>query len=114
MLFRLILLFIFVYYILLTSTIRENPYLYIYKTKIKDVVCTNHNNDTFNKVDNVCDDCFNLFRNINLYNDCRQNCFGSEYFPACLEVLLQLDEKQKHLEWVTQLHNGSTTNITWS
>ncbi|CAH2042689.1 unnamed protein product, partial [Iphiclides podalirius] len=49
----------------------------------------------FARLDRICDDCYNLFREPSLYNLCRQKCFQSEYFMGCVEALLLTDERDE-------------------
>ncbi|XP_013162939.1 PREDICTED: CHH-like protein isoform X2 [Papilio xuthus] len=49
----------------------------------------------FARLDRICDDCYNLFREPSLYNLCRQECFQSKYFDGCVETLLLTDEKEE-------------------
>ncbi|XP_026743808.1 CHH-like protein isoform X2 [Trichoplusia ni] len=49
----------------------------------------------FARLDRICDDCFNLFREPSLYNLCGENCFTTPYFKGCLESLYLYDEKEQ-------------------
>ncbi|GAB6022766.1 hypothetical protein CHUAL_006860 [Chamberlinius hualienensis] len=42
----------------------------------------------FAKLDRVCEDCYNLYREPGLHSDCRKNCFKNEYFDGCRQALL--------------------------
>ncbi|XP_041984553.1 CHH-like protein isoform X2 [Aricia agestis] len=48
----------------------------------------------FARLDRVCDDCYNLFREPELYTLCRDGCFTTEYFKGCVEVL----QEQENLD----------------
>ncbi|KAK7027494.1 hypothetical protein SK128_012079 [Halocaridina rubra] len=41
----------------------------------------------------ICDDCYNLFRNPNVLLDCKANCFQNPVFPACINRLLLKDKE---------------------
>nr|XP_018900376.1 PREDICTED: ion transport peptide isoform X2 [Bemisia tabaci] len=47
----------------------------------------------FAKLDRICEDCYNLFREPQLHSQCRSGCFTSEFFEACLEALLLKEEE---------------------
>ncbi|KAF9422351.1 CHH-like protein isoform X2 [Spodoptera litura] len=49
----------------------------------------------FARLDRICDDCYNLFREPQLYNLCREKCFTSPYFKGCMESLYLYDEKEQ-------------------
>ncbi|XP_052743944.1 CHH-like protein isoform X2 [Bicyclus anynana] len=49
----------------------------------------------FARLDRICDDCFNLFREPQLYNLCRSKCFTSPYFKGCMESLYLYDEEEQ-------------------
>ncbi|BES90366.1 Ion transport peptide [Nesidiocoris tenuis] len=42
----------------------------------------------FARLDRICEDCYNVFREPSLHSLCRSNCFNSEYFDGCVNVLL--------------------------
>nr|BEG56311.1 crustacean hyperglycaemic hormone isoform 1 [Panulirus japonicus] len=45
----------------------------------------------FQKLDLVCDDCYNLYRKPYVATGCRENCYGNLVFRQCLDDLLLLD-----------------------
>ncbi|XP_037295131.1 CHH-like protein isoform X2 [Manduca sexta] len=49
----------------------------------------------FARLDRVCDDCYNLFREPQLYTLCRAKCFTTPYFKGCMESLYLYDEKEQ-------------------
>ncbi|XP_039758969.1 CHH-like protein isoform X2 [Pararge aegeria] len=49
----------------------------------------------FARLDRICDDCYNLFREPKLYNLCRSKCFTSPYFKGCMESLYLYDEEEQ-------------------
>jgi len=42
----------------------------------------------------ICQDCYNLYREPELLSLCTSNCFTSNYFKGCLDALLINDEKE--------------------
>lgn len=44
------------------------------------------------RLERVCEECYQLFRDPEAYNRCRDNCFKNEYFLQCAEALLLKDE----------------------
>lgn len=67
----------------------------------------------FVQLKNICDDCYNLYKDAEVYGLCTERCFHSEYFKACLSALLiddYVDENDgtpvwkmvsymKHVDW---------------
>ncbi|XP_050682721.1 CHH-like protein [Leptidea sinapis] len=49
----------------------------------------------FARLDRICDDCYNLFREPQLYTLCRSQCFTSPYFKGCMESLCLMDEEEE-------------------
>lgn len=60
----------------------------------------------FARLDRICEDCYNLFREPQLHTLCRKNCFTTDYFKGCLDVLLLHDEMEKIQTWIKQLHGA--------
>ncbi|XP_023727466.1 ion transport peptide isoform X2 [Cryptotermes secundus] len=54
----------------------------------------------FARLDRICEDCYNLFREPQLHSLCRSKCFSSDYFKGCLEALLLKEEEQKFNQMV--------------
>ncbi|XP_068202988.1 molt-inhibiting hormone-like [Palaemon carinicauda] len=44
--------------------------------------------ELYKKVDEVCDECTNLYRKSYIKEACRTDCFVNEVFEKCLEVLM--------------------------
>ncbi|KAJ9587004.1 hypothetical protein L9F63_019401 [Diploptera punctata] len=59
----------------------------------------------FARLDRVCEDCYNLFREPHLHTLCRQDCFTTDYFKGCMDVLLE-DDIEKYQSWIKQLHGA--------
>ncbi|KAG8042308.1 hypothetical protein G9C98_004942 [Cotesia typhae] len=57
----------------------------------------------FARLDRVCEDCFNLFREPQLHTLCRQDCFRTNYFKSCTQVLTLEDEEEKFQEMIEYL-----------
>ncbi|XP_049877130.1 CHH-like protein isoform X2 [Pectinophora gossypiella] len=49
----------------------------------------------FARLDRICDDCYTLFREPQLYSLCRAKCFTTPYFKGCMESLYLLDEEEQ-------------------
>ncbi|EFX74385.1 hypothetical protein DAPPUDRAFT_57088 [Daphnia pulex] len=52
----------------------------------------------------ICLNCYNLYRQPEIYRGCRKECFTSEYFGGCLAVLQITDKKDKILEDLSIIH----------
>ncbi|KAG8190113.1 hypothetical protein JTE90_026683 [Oedothorax gibbosus] len=55
----------------------------------------------FALLDDVCQECYELFRESNMHTLCRSNCFKNTYFTHCVDALL-LQEDQQHLDTMVE------------
>lgn len=46
------------------------------------------------RLERVCEECYQLYREPQVYNLCRDNCFKNENFLKCAEALLLHDEME--------------------
>ncbi|XP_076398468.1 ion transport peptide isoform X2 [Megachile rotundata] len=77
------------------------------KRSFIDIQCKGiYDKSIFARLDRICEDCYNLFREPQLHQLCRKNCFTSDYFKGCLDVLLLQDEVEKIQTWIKQLHGA--------
>nr|ANQ38662.1 ITP-like preproprotein [Euphausia superba] len=53
--------------------------------------------ETFSVLRNICEECFNLYKNTDFYDDCRSNCFKNTSFLKCVSGL-QMDHKRGYFE----------------
>ncbi|KAG7301730.1 hypothetical protein JYU34_014717 [Plutella xylostella] len=60
----------------------------------------------FARLDRICDDCYNLFREPELYTLCRKDCFTSDYFKGCVEVLQETDQLDVFKKYIIKLHGA--------
>ncbi|XP_012544168.1 CHH-like protein isoform X1 [Bombyx mandarina] len=60
----------------------------------------------FARLDRICDDCFNLFREPQLYTLCRKDCFTTDYFKGCVEVLRETDQLDLFKKYIKQIHGA--------
>ena len=47
-----------------------------------------HNPSVYQKLKNICDDCYNLYKNHDVHILCMSDCFGSFYFISCVKSLM--------------------------
>ncbi|XP_071439599.1 ion transport peptide-like isoform X1 [Hetaerina americana] len=77
------------------------------KRSFFDIQCKGvYDKSIFARLDRICEDCYNLFREPQLHSLCRKNCFTTEYFKGCLDVLLLTDEMENIQTWIKQLHGA--------
>ncbi|XP_042884505.1 crustacean hyperglycemic hormone-like [Penaeus japonicus] len=65
------------------------------KREVFDSACKGvYDRSLWAKLNRACEDCQNLFRKEpGIYEACRENCFGTQIFPACvIELSLNLDQ----------------------
>ncbi|XP_065569189.1 ion transport peptide-like isoform X2 [Artemia franciscana] len=69
------------------------------KRSFFDLQCKGYyDKQIFAKLDRVCYDCYNIFRDPEIHQLCRSNCFDSEYFKACADALMIKEEFQELVE----------------
>ena len=56
-----------------------------------------YNPQAYYKLVNICRDCFNLFKEPEVYSLCMGGCFDSQHFMHCAKILLVEGEKVKSL-----------------
>jgi len=58
---------------------------------------------TYFFLNRVCEDCFSLYRDPEIYSVCRGDCFGSMYFAGCMQSLMVDQETQgraaRYIRW---------------
>nr|QQW38912.1 prepro-ion transport peptide-like variant 2 [Lygus hesperus] len=81
------------------------------KRSFFDLQCKGvYDKSIFARLDRICEDCYNLFREPSLHSLCRKNCFTTDYFKGCIDVLLLQDEMEHIQSWIKQLH-GADANL---
>ncbi|XP_012221385.1 ion transport peptide-like isoform X1 [Linepithema humile] len=77
------------------------------KRSFFDIQCKGvYDKSIFARLDRICEDCYNLFREPQLHMLCKKECFTTDYFKGCLDVLLMTDEVEKIQMWIKQLHGA--------
>ncbi|KAG8312633.1 hypothetical protein J6590_018273 [Homalodisca vitripennis] len=76
----------------------------VQKRSFYDLQCKGvYDKSIFARLDLICDDCYNLFREPQLHQLCRKDCFTSPYFKGCIEALLMTDESEEIFQMVETL-----------
>jgi len=57
------------------------------------------NKSIFYRLDRICEDCYQLFREPEIHQGCKEKCFGTEFFTGCVEALLLQEEIEKFEKW---------------
>ncbi|XP_065167815.1 ion transport peptide isoform X2 [Atheta coriaria] len=89
-----------------SPTQRTQPLLthHLTKRSFFDIQCKGvYDKSIFARLDRICEDCYNLFRETNLHSSCRRECFSTTYFTGCLEALLLTEDKRillKQIEYI--------------
>ncbi|XP_045478547.1 ion transport peptide-like [Harmonia axyridis] len=77
------------------------------KRSFFDIQCKGvYDKSIFARLDRICEDCYNLFREPQVHSLCRKNCFTTDYFKGCLDTLQLSDELQQIQTWIKQLHGA--------
>ncbi|XP_065075583.1 ion transport peptide isoform X2 [Ochlerotatus camptorhynchus] len=65
-----------------------------------DIECKGQfNKAIFYRLDRICEDCYSLFREPQILSFCKEECFGTDYFLACVEALVLDEETEKFMKW---------------
>ncbi|XP_068892917.1 ion transport peptide isoform X2 [Tenebrio molitor] len=76
------------------------------KRSFFDIQCKGvYDKSIFAKLDSICEDCYNLFREPQLHSLCRSQCFSTKYFVGCVESLLLSEEMpnfRKMIEYLSK------------
>ncbi|XP_072743116.1 ion transport peptide isoform X2 [Anoplolepis gracilipes] len=83
------------------ATLNAHP---LGKRSFFDIQCKGvYDKSIFARLDRICEDCYNLFREPQLHMLCKQDCFSTQYFTSCIQALLLEDEKERLQEMVEYL-----------
>ncbi|CAL4079361.1 unnamed protein product, partial [Meganyctiphanes norvegica] len=67
----------------------------IAKRNVFDPTCKGiYNREIFGRLNHVCEDCYNLYRDPSVAVKCRSDCFGNATFEQCLYDLLRQNEAE--------------------
>ncbi|XP_062129320.1 ion transport peptide-like isoform X3 [Drosophila sulfurigaster albostrigata] len=73
-----------------------------------DLECKGIFNKTmFFRLDRICEDCYQLFRETSIHRLCKKDCFDSKWFGECVKVLLTPSEEITNLQHFIKVVNGS-------
>nr|P83220.1 RecName: Full=Probable molt-inhibiting hormone; Short=MIH [Jasus lalandii] len=53
----------------------------------------------YEQVEQVCDDCYNLYREEKIAVNCRENCFLNSWFTVCLQATMREHETPRFDIW---------------
>nr|CAH7744101.1 unnamed protein product [Callosobruchus chinensis] len=77
------------------------------KRSFADLRCRGvYDKSIFARLDRICEDCYNLFREPSIHSLCRKNCFTSDYFKGCVDTLQLSDETDQIQAMIKQLHGA--------
>ena len=60
----------------------------------------------FARLDRVCEECYQIFRQPDIHTSCRQDCFTNDVFTRCVDVLLLQSEHPKLQSYISDLAVG--------
>ncbi|XP_076355790.1 crustacean hyperglycemic hormone-like [Tachypleus tridentatus] len=58
----------------------------------------------FARLVRTCEECYNVYRDPIIHQECRSNCFKNSMFNDCLKVLLMHSEKEDIIKMVNVLY----------
>ncbi|KAJ8925968.1 hypothetical protein NQ315_009821 [Exocentrus adspersus] len=88
------------------SPANRSPLLshHLAKRSFFDLQCKGvYDKSIFAKLDRICEDCYNLFREPSIHSLCRSQCFSTKYFKGCVESLLMVEDWPKFEKMIDYL-----------
>jgi len=77
--------------------LEDYPAFYLQNSKrnggMPDECRGKYDTSMYTQLDNICEDCYNLYKEVSIHHACKADCFSSSSFKTCLQALL-LDEGQ--------------------
>ncbi|GIY33225.1 ion transport peptide-like [Caerostris darwini] len=75
------------------------------KRSFSDLGCMGvYDKAKFARLDRVCEECYQLFRESDVHTSCRSNCFKNDFFTQCVDALLLRKDQQRLDYMVDQLY----------
>ncbi|XP_022239064.1 crustacean hyperglycemic hormone-like [Limulus polyphemus] len=88
---------------LLLATVTETKS--IQKRSFAQLGCMgNFDKAIFARLVRTCEECYNVYRDPFIHQECRSNCFKNSMFNDCLKVLLMQSEKENMIKMVDVLY----------
>ena len=67
---------------------------------------------TFLFLDKFCEDCYNLYKIDEIFNECRADCFRNDFFYFCMNVTLVHDDtQQKAVDHLVAIDGGQFLGV---
>merc|ERR1712126_414783 len=60
-------------------------------------------------LDRICDDCYMLYRDHEIHQMCRSDCYSSTFFGVCLDVMMVSKETRRKAARLTKMINTFTS-----
>nr|QTY40864.1 venom polypeptide precursor [Doratifera vulnerans] len=60
----------------------------------------------FARLERLCQDCYNVFREPIVYSQCMKDCFTGDFFKGCVEVLQETDQLEVFKTYIKKLHGA--------
>ncbi|XP_035207472.1 crustacean hyperglycemic hormone-like isoform X2 [Stegodyphus dumicola] len=75
------------------------------KRSFSDLGCMGvYDRAKFARLDRVCEECYQLFKESDVHTSCRSNCFKNNFFTQCVDALLLQKDQQRLDNMVEQLY----------
>ncbi|XP_037788079.1 crustacean hyperglycemic hormone-like [Penaeus monodon] len=59
--------------------------------------CTGvYDRELLGRLDRVCEDCYNLYRDVGVASECRSNCFHNEVFLYCVDYMFRPRQRNQY------------------
>ncbi|XP_075165382.1 ion transport peptide isoform X4 [Haematobia irritans] len=73
-----------------------------------------YNKTMFYRLDKICDDCYNLFRETSIHRLCKHKCFTHQTFEGCINALLIPEEEVTQLQYFIKVVNGAPLSFDFA
>ncbi|XP_023226367.1 crustacean hyperglycemic hormones 3-like [Centruroides sculpturatus] len=82
------------------------------KRKFERLGCTGkYNKPMFARLSRHCQECYQLYKDIDVEIICRSNCFNNDYFNRCMDALMLKSDERDELKEMVKTLNGYDINF---
>jgi len=86
---------------------QNRPQSRVKRSSFLDIQCHGaFNKSIYAKLNTICDDCYELYKEPELHGLCREDCFSSRYFHGCVQTLRLESQSKMFSAWIQTLHGN--------
>uniref|UniRef100_T1KLP0 Uncharacterized protein n=1 Tax=Tetranychus urticae TaxID=32264 RepID=T1KLP0_TETUR len=62
--------------------------IHLYKRSFKSACDVKYDSSLYARCDRVCEDCLEIYKDVDIHAGCKSNCFNNSFFVKCAETVL--------------------------